>query len=155
MRYVIPCTLLCSWSLFNRNGAIKPYKLCFHLIRLGVWEADALQAHHPENQQANDCTAYHCLVFSSFFFGLEGGVSAKRRLDRGLKCTHAGECPGSDRNTTSSRNEPLDLGPLRTEEAAEVLSKKSLQARYNMQHIVTCCHQKRRQCNGGCMAGEK
>jgi hypothetical protein len=142
-------------SLFNRDGAIKPYKLCFHLIRLGVWR---LTLCRPTISKINkQMIAPHITVWSFLlsFLGWRVGFSAKRRLDRGLKYTHAGECPGSDRNTMSSRNEPLDLGPLRTEVGAEVLSKKSLQARYNMQHSVTCCHQKRRQCNGDCMTGEK
>ena len=70
--------------------------------------------------------APHITVWSFLlsFLGWRVGLSAKRRLDRGLKYTHAGECPSSDRNTMSSRNEPLDLGPLSTEVGAEVLSKK-------------------------------
>lgn len=44
MQYVLSWSLLYNWFLSNRNSAIKPYKLCFHLFRLGVWEEDALQA---------------------------------------------------------------------------------------------------------------
>lgn len=44
MQYVVSWSLLHNWLLSNRNSAIKPYKLCFHLFRLGIWEEDALQA---------------------------------------------------------------------------------------------------------------
>lgn len=44
MQYVVSWSLLYNWLLSNRNSAIKPYKLCFHLFRLGIGEEDALQA---------------------------------------------------------------------------------------------------------------
>lgn len=55
MQYVVSWSLVYNWLLSNRNSAIKPYKLCFHLFRLGIWEEDALQV------------GYRISVYLSFF----------------------------------------------------------------------------------------
>lgn len=100
MQYVASWSLLYNWLLSNRNSAIKPYKLCFHLFRLGIWERDALQAGYRISLSV---LFYFLFFFLSIFFKGEAEETLCECRNGGLESMPAGAYAGSDCNVTPTR----------------------------------------------------